>query len=54
MYMNLSLMLGNFCLKLSHATCLQLDLYCVNQAHNSPTRRVACLILRFTQYNLNY
>jgi hypothetical protein len=26
-----------FCLKLSHATCLQLELYCVNQAHNSPT-----------------
>jgi hypothetical protein len=23
--------LHNFCLKLSHATCLQLDLYCVNQ-----------------------
>ena len=29
--------LHNFCLKLSHATCLQLELYCVNQAHNSPT-----------------
>jgi hypothetical protein len=28
--------LQNFCLKLSHATCLQLELYCVNQAHNSP------------------
>ena len=28
--------LDNFCLKLSHATCLQLDLYCVNQAHNAP------------------
>jgi hypothetical protein len=26
----------NVCLKLSHATCLQLELYCVNQAHNSP------------------
>jgi hypothetical protein len=29
--------LHNFCLKLSHATCLQLELYCANQAHNSPT-----------------
>jgi hypothetical protein len=29
--------LHNFCLKLSHATCLQLELYCVNQAHNSLT-----------------
>jgi hypothetical protein len=29
--------LHNFCLKLSHATCLQLELYCVNQAHNLPT-----------------
>jgi hypothetical protein len=28
-----------FCLKLSHATCLQLELYCVNQAHNSLTIR---------------
>jgi hypothetical protein len=28
------LTLHNFCLKLSHATCLQLELYCVNQAHN--------------------
>jgi hypothetical protein len=28
--------LHNFYLKLSHATCLQLELYCVNQAHNSP------------------
>ena len=31
--------LRNFCLKLSHATCLQFELYCVNQAPNSP---VAC------------
>ena len=29
--------LHNICLKLSHATCLQLELYCVTQAHNSPT-----------------
>ena len=29
--------LHNLCLKLSHATCLQLELYCVNQAHNSAT-----------------
>ena len=29
--------LHNFCLKLSRATCLQLELYCVNQAYNSPT-----------------
>jgi hypothetical protein len=27
----------NFCLKLSHATCSQLELYCVNQAHKSST-----------------
>jgi hypothetical protein len=27
----------NFYLKLSHAASLQLELYCVNQAHNSPT-----------------
>ena len=29
--------LHSVCLKLSHATCLQLELHCVNQAHNSPT-----------------
>ena len=29
--------LHNFCLKLSHATCLQLEFYRVNQAHNSLT-----------------
>jgi hypothetical protein len=32
--------LHNFCLKLSHATCLQLELYCVSQIHNAlPCRR---------------
>jgi hypothetical protein len=39
--------LHNFCLKLSHATCLQLELYCVNQAHNSrQLRQVVCLCFR--------
>jgi hypothetical protein len=33
--------LHNFCLKLSHATCLQLELYCVNKRQR---RRVVCLI----------
>jgi hypothetical protein len=32
------IIVDNFCLtELSHATCLQLELYCVNQAHNLPT-----------------
>jgi hypothetical protein len=31
-YIHLLFALHNFCLKLSHATSLQLELYCVNQA----------------------
>ena len=33
--------------KLSHATCLQLELYCVNQAHDSPTLSWASSALDF-------
>ena len=37
--------LHNVCLKLSHATCLQLELHCVNQAHNSPTlSQTSCVL----------
>jgi hypothetical protein len=36
--------LHNFCLKLSHATCLQLELYCVNQAYNSSTATKASCV----------
>ena len=38
--------LHNFCLKLSHATCLQLELYCVNQAHNLRTNNAGELCSR--------
>ena len=35
--------LRNICLKLSYASCLQLELYCVNQAHNSTTMQASCM-----------
>jgi hypothetical protein len=37
--------LHSLCLKLSHATCLQLELYCVNQAQSLPTlSSVSCVL----------
>jgi hypothetical protein len=36
--------LHNFCLKLSHTTCLQLELDCVNQAHHSHVLRFSLMI----------
>ena len=36
-YLNADSTLHNISLKLSHAICLQLELYCANQAHNLPT-----------------
>jgi hypothetical protein len=38
----------NLCLKLSHATCLQLELYCVNQAHNSAADFNSCILTNYS------